>query len=55
MLKNFWYAVEFSHAITSTPMRIRVLNQDLALYRTETQQIVAIQNLCAHRGTALSG
>ena len=55
MLKNFWYAVEFSHAITSTPKRIKVLNQDLAIYRTKTQQIVAMQNLCTHRGAALSG
>lgn len=55
MLKNFWYAVEFSEAITSSPKRIKVLNQDLAIYRTDTQQIVAMQDLCVHRGTALSG
>ena len=55
MLKNFWYAVEFSDVITSTPKRIKVLNQDLAIYRTDTQKIVAMQDLCAHRGAALSG
>ncbi|PZO35289.1 MAG: aromatic ring-hydroxylating dioxygenase subunit alpha [Pseudanabaena frigida] len=55
MLKNFWYAVEFSDAITSTPKRLKVLNQDIAIYRTHTQQVVAMQDLCVHRGTALSG
>jgi len=55
MLKNFWYAVEFSDAITSTPKHIKVLNQDLAIYRTDNQQIVAMQDQCAHRGAALSG
>ncbi len=55
MLKNFWYAVEFSDAITSIPKRLTVLNQDLAIYRTHTQQVVAMQDLCVHRGTALSG
>jgi phenylpropionate dioxygenase-like ring-hydroxylating dioxygenase large terminal subunit len=54
MLKNFWYAVEFSDAITSTPKRIKVLNQYLAVYRTDSQQIVAMQDLCPHRGAALS-
>ena len=33
MLLNFWYAVELSTHVTERPRKVRVLGQDLALYR----------------------
>ncbi|WP_433382760.1 Rieske 2Fe-2S domain-containing protein [Actinoplanes sp. CA-142083] len=55
MLKNFWYAVEFADRVTNKPVRITVLGQHLALYRTPRGKIVALSDLCVHRGAALSG
>ncbi|WP_082159472.1 aromatic ring-hydroxylating dioxygenase subunit alpha [Micromonospora sp. HK10] len=55
MLKNFWYAVEFSDRVTTKPARITVLGQYLALYRTPSGRVVALSDLCVHRGAALSG
>lgn len=55
MLKNFWYAVEFSDRVTTKPARITVLGQYLALYRTPRGRVVALSDLCVHRGAALSG
>lgn len=55
MLKNFWYAVEFGDRVTDKPVRITVLGQHLALYRTPSGKIVALSDLCVHRGAALSG
>ncbi|MEU4215217.1 aromatic ring-hydroxylating dioxygenase subunit alpha [Actinoplanes sp. NPDC026623] len=55
MLKNFWYAVEFSDRVTTRPAPITVLGQQLALYRTPSGKIVALSDLCVHRGAALSG
>jgi phenylpropionate dioxygenase-like ring-hydroxylating dioxygenase large terminal subunit len=55
MLKNFWYAVEFSEAVASDePKRLRVLGQDLVLYRDSQGTIVCMSDLCIHRGGALS-
>ncbi|MET8150621.1 Rieske 2Fe-2S domain-containing protein [Actinoplanes sp. NPDC049668] len=55
MLKNFWYAVEFADRVTTKPARVTVLGQHLALYRTPSGKVVALSDLCVHRGAALSG
>src|SRR4051794_6801913 len=55
MLKNFWYAVEFGDRVTNKPVRITVLGRHLTLYRTPSGKIVALSDLCVHRGAALSG
>jgi phenylpropionate dioxygenase-like ring-hydroxylating dioxygenase large terminal subunit len=53
-LKNFWYVSELSSAITNKPKRITMLGQDFVLYRDTKGQVVALSNLCAHCGSALS-
>lgn len=54
MLKNFWYACEFSSAVTNQPKQIVMLNQRFVLYRHSQGQIVALKDQCCHRGAALS-
>jgi phenylpropionate dioxygenase-like ring-hydroxylating dioxygenase large terminal subunit len=54
MLKNFWYACEFSRAITSKPKRIALLNQEFVLYRNLLGEVVALNDRCPHRGATLS-
>ena len=54
MLKNFWYACEFSVAVTSQPKQIVMLNQRFVLYRDSHGQVVALKDQCPHRGAALS-
>ncbi|MBW4555152.1 MAG: aromatic ring-hydroxylating dioxygenase subunit alpha [Trichormus sp. ATA11-4-KO1] len=54
MLKNFWYACEFSSAVTNQPKRIVMLNQKFVLYRNSQGQVVALKDQCSHRGAALS-
>jgi phenylpropionate dioxygenase-like ring-hydroxylating dioxygenase large terminal subunit len=55
MLKNFWYACELSSAVTSKPRLVKVLGQEIAIYRTSAGRAVAMSNLCVHRGGNLSG
>lgn len=57
MFKNFWYAVEFSKdVVAGQPKKIKVLGQQLVLYRKSSDNsIVALSDLCVHRGAALSG
>ncbi len=54
MLKNFWYACEFSSAVTKKPKQIAMLNQRFVLYRNSQGQVVALKDQCSHRGAALS-
>ena len=56
MLKNFWYAIAFSHEVTSSPKRHTVLGQELVLFRQQRSgNVIAMSDLCVHRGGALSG
>ncbi|MBE9201493.1 MULTISPECIES: aromatic ring-hydroxylating dioxygenase subunit alpha [unclassified Nodularia (in: cyanobacteria)] len=54
MLKDFWYACEFSSAITNKPKQVLMFNQRFVLYRNSQGQIVALDDKCPHRGAALS-
>ncbi len=53
-MKNFWYACEFSFAVTNKPKQIVMLNQRFVLYRNTQGQIIALKDQCPHRGAALS-
>ena len=54
MLNNFWYACEFSHAVTNRPKQIELWEQKIVLYRNSANQVVALKDICPHRGAALS-
>lgn len=55
MLKNFWYACEFSERITHQPLRMTTLGQRLVFYRKHDGSVVCLSDLCVRRGGALSG
>jgi phenylpropionate dioxygenase-like ring-hydroxylating dioxygenase large terminal subunit len=54
MLKNFWYACEFSSVITNKPKQIVMLNQRFVLYRNSQGEVIALKDQCSHRGASLS-
>jgi phenylpropionate dioxygenase-like ring-hydroxylating dioxygenase large terminal subunit len=54
MLKDFWYACEFSSAITNKPQQVVMFNQRFVLYRNSQGQIIALKDQCPHRGAAFS-
>ncbi|GGO78451.1 aromatic ring-hydroxylating dioxygenase subunit alpha [Nonomuraea cavernae] len=54
MLKNFWYAVEFSEAVGRRPRKVTCLGQDFVLWRRRDGQVACLSDLCVHRGGALS-
>jgi phenylpropionate dioxygenase-like ring-hydroxylating dioxygenase large terminal subunit len=55
MLKNFWYAIELSSAVTAQPRAAKVLGKDLVLYRGKDGRVVALDRRCVHRGGDLAG
>ena len=55
MLKNMWYAVEFSHNVTTKPLSMQALGQKFVLWRDKKGEIHCLSDLCVHRGGSLAG
>lgn len=55
LLKNFWYAVADSRVVGSSPLKVRALGQDLALFRRGSdRRVVALSDICVHRMGSLA-
>jgi phenylpropionate dioxygenase-like ring-hydroxylating dioxygenase large terminal subunit len=53
VLRHYWYPVALSEEVTAKPLAARLLAEPLAVYRAG-EQVVAVRDLCIHRGSALS-
>src|SRR5262245_1278740 len=53
MLRRYWHPVGCSEFVTRKPQRIKVLGEELLLYRGESGKTVLTQLRCAHRSLAL--
>lgn len=55
LLKNFWYVLADSASVTGTPLKVRALGQDFALFRRASDRaVVALSDVCVHRMASLS-
>lgn len=54
MLKNFWYACEWSAAVTNKPKSLKMLGQTFVLYRDSSDRVIALADRCPHRGASLA-
>ena len=52
-LRGFWHPVAYASAVTDAPVRVTLLDEQLALVRLGGQ-IRCFRDLCCHRGTAIS-
>ena len=55
MYINFWYAAERSENVTDKPVKVRMLGQDLVLFRDAEGKARCLANTCVHRGGSLGG
>jgi 5,5'-dehydrodivanillate O-demethylase len=53
LLRRYWFAVGCSMLVTNKPRRVKLLGEDLVLYRGASGETVLMQLRCAHRGVAL--
>ena len=54
-LRKFWHPIYCSHELPlGTAVPVRVLNEDMTLYRGQSGKPYAVGFRCAHRGTQLS-
>jgi phenylpropionate dioxygenase-like ring-hydroxylating dioxygenase large terminal subunit len=52
-LRRFWQPVAFVRELGDTPLRVRILGEDLVVFRDLSGQIGVLHLHCAHRGTSL--
>jgi vanillate O-demethylase monooxygenase subunit len=53
VLASYWHPVALASAVSPGPVGVRLLDQDIVLYRT-SQGVTAAADICAHRGAPLS-
>jgi vanillate monooxygenase len=53
-LTNVWYCAALSNEITSSPMRRVICDMPIALFRTRSGRIAALEDRCPHRQAPLS-
>jgi vanillate O-demethylase monooxygenase subunit len=53
-IKNAWYAVALSREVKREPFPRTILNEKVVMYRTSANQVVALEDRCAHRQIPLS-
>lgn len=49
-----WYVAAISDEVGRSPLGRRLLDRDVVLYRTESGEVVALEDRCAHRAMPLS-
>jgi phenylpropionate dioxygenase-like ring-hydroxylating dioxygenase large terminal subunit len=54
MYVNFWYAAARSASLSRTPVKVRMLGQDFALFRDATGVARCVSNVCPHRGASMA-
>ena len=52
-LRRFWQPVAFARDLTVTPLRARILGEDLVVFRDLSGRAGVLHLHCAHRGTSL--
>src|SRR4051794_35554167 len=52
-LRRYWHPVGISRLVTTTPRNVRILGEDLILFRDGKGRPGLLTPRCAHRGTLL--
>ena len=53
-LRNHWYVAAWSDELGTDPLAVKMLNEDIVLYRKRDGAPVALEDRCAHRRLPLS-
>jgi 5,5'-dehydrodivanillate O-demethylase len=53
MLRRYWWPVWFSEQVTNKPVPVRLLGEDLILFRDASGQVGLLDRRCPHRGASL--
>jgi 5,5'-dehydrodivanillate O-demethylase len=54
MLRRYWWPVWFSESLMNVPVPVRVLGEDLVLFRQAAGRSALVDRVCPHRGASLT-
>ena len=52
-LRRYWQPVALSSEVTNTPLEIRILGEDLVIFKTTKNKIGLVHKHCTHRRASL--
>jgi len=52
-LRQYWHGIALSKELGELPLEIRILGEDLVLFRTGNKEVGLVHRHCAHRGASL--
>ncbi len=52
-MRRYWHPVSLSETLTDMPQELRILGEDLVIFRDRTGRVGLLHARCAHRGTTL--
>jgi phenylpropionate dioxygenase-like ring-hydroxylating dioxygenase large terminal subunit len=52
-LRRFWQPVAYLHEIEQAPLRVRIMGEDLVVFRDKSGAVGVLHLHCSHRGTSL--
>lgn len=52
-LRRFWQPVAFARDLGAVPLAIRIMGEDLVVFRDKSGRVGLLERHCAHRGTSL--
>ncbi|MCP4435607.1 MAG: aromatic ring-hydroxylating dioxygenase subunit alpha [Actinomycetia bacterium] len=55
MFKNFWYAIQHGSKVGDQPVKVRIMEENLVVWRDDRGKPVVQSDLCVHRGGSLAG
>lgn len=53
LMRWYWWPVGFTEQVTDEPVPVRILGEDLVLFRNSEGKLGLLSRYCAHRGTSL--
>jgi phenylpropionate dioxygenase-like ring-hydroxylating dioxygenase large terminal subunit len=53
-LRNYWYPAVPARRVRDKPVKVRMLGETLCFFRGRQGQVVALQDVCPHRGASLA-
>ena len=52
-MRRYWHPVALSSDVTDLPLAVRILNEDLVVFRDKSNRVGVLHRHCSHRGTSL--
>ena len=52
-LRRYWHPVALTSEVSTTPLQIRILGEDLVIFKTTENKIGLVHENCAHRRASL--